>query len=121
MKRSPGSGGRTMSDLSSLRLVEVPQSAPPYDCQVHGARCPADADAAVVPAVLPTLPDLPAFADSPALPALPDGAGVAAAVGGGDRGGAGGGSAGPAAGPAGHRPGPGARPEPRPAAGRRAA
>ena len=30
--------------LSSLRLVKVPNAAPPYDCQVHGARCPAGAD-----------------------------------------------------------------------------
>ena len=36
-----------MPDLSSLRLVKVPSTAPPYDCQVHGARCPAGAD--VVP------------------------------------------------------------------------
>ncbi|MGH3288936.1 MAG: Rv3235 family protein [Streptosporangiaceae bacterium] len=33
-----------MPDLSSLRLVKVPPTAPPYDCQVHGARCPAGAD-----------------------------------------------------------------------------
>jgi hypothetical protein len=25
----------------SLRLVQVPQAAPPYDCQAHGAGCPA--------------------------------------------------------------------------------
>ena len=23
-----------------LRLVKVPDAAPPYDCPVHGARCP---------------------------------------------------------------------------------
>ena len=27
--------------LVNLRLVKVPDAAPPYDCQVHGARCPA--------------------------------------------------------------------------------
>jgi Family of unknown function (DUF6459) len=27
--------------LVSLRLVKVPDAVPPYDCQVHGARCPA--------------------------------------------------------------------------------
>lgn len=42
-----------MSDLSSLRLVTVPQAAPPYDCQEHGARCPAGEDAAPVISVLP--------------------------------------------------------------------
>ena len=25
----------------SLRLVKVPDAAPPYDCEAHGARCPA--------------------------------------------------------------------------------
>src|ERR1700687_1360354 len=39
-KRSPDLEGETMPDLSSLRLVKVPSTAPPYDCQVHGARCP---------------------------------------------------------------------------------
>jgi len=38
--------------LSSLRLVKVPHAAPPYDCQIHGARCPAGADDPIVgPAV----------------------------------------------------------------------
>jgi len=27
--------------LADLRLVKVPDAAPPYDCQVHGTRCPA--------------------------------------------------------------------------------
>lgn len=51
-----------MPDLSSPRLVKVPSTAPPYDCQVHGARCPAGAD--VVPAVpvLPVAPISPAAA-----------------------------------------------------------
>jgi hypothetical protein len=61
-----------MPDLSSLRLVKVPPTAPPYDCQVHGARCPAGAD--VVPGieetpaapVLPVAPLLAAAAVSPA-------------------------------------------------------
>jgi hypothetical protein len=35
-----------MPELSALRginprLVKVPDAAPPYDCQIHGARCPA--------------------------------------------------------------------------------
>ncbi len=34
--------------LSSLRLVKVPHAAPPYDCQIHGARCPASADGPIV-------------------------------------------------------------------------
>ena len=61
-KRSPDLEGGTMPDLSSPRLVKVPSTAPPYDCQVHGARCPAGAD--VVPAVpvLPVAPISPAAA-----------------------------------------------------------
>jgi Family of unknown function (DUF6459) len=51
-----------MPDLSSLRLVKVPPTAPPYDCQVHGARCPAGAD--VVPGVeeAPAVPVAPVAA-----------------------------------------------------------
>jgi Family of unknown function (DUF6459) len=26
--------------LTNLRLVKVPDAAPPYDCQIHGAQCP---------------------------------------------------------------------------------
>jgi Family of unknown function (DUF6459) len=38
--------GETMPEPSALHLVDlhlvkVPDAAPPYDCQVHGARCPA--------------------------------------------------------------------------------
>jgi Family of unknown function (DUF6459) len=28
-----------MPELPALRLVEVPDAAPPYDCPIHGARC----------------------------------------------------------------------------------
>jgi hypothetical protein len=28
-------------DLTELRLVKVPDTAPPYDCETHGANCPA--------------------------------------------------------------------------------
>jgi Family of unknown function (DUF6459) len=31
----------------NVRLVKVPDAAPPYDCQVHGAQCPAPAGQAV--------------------------------------------------------------------------
>jgi len=51
-----------MPDLSSLRLVKVPPTAPPYDCQVHGARCPAGAD------VVPGIEETPA---APVLPVAP--------------------------------------------------
>jgi hypothetical protein len=75
MKRSPDLEGGTMPDLSSLRLVKVPATAPPYDCQVHGARCPAGTD--LVPGVeqAPAAPVLPA---APASAAAADP--VAAAV-----------------------------------------
>jgi hypothetical protein len=39
-----------MPELSALRLVRVPDAAPPYDCQIHGARCPAYAAGQTVPA-----------------------------------------------------------------------
>jgi uncharacterized protein DUF6459 len=59
-----------MPDLSSLRLVKVPSTAPPYDCQVHGARCPAGSDVPAVPVlpvpVLPVAPISRAAAVSPA-------------------------------------------------------
>jgi len=48
-----------MPDLSSLRLVKVPPTAPPYDCPVHGARCPAGAD------------DVPGVEEAPAAPVVP--------------------------------------------------
>jgi Family of unknown function (DUF6459) len=38
-----------MPELPALRLVKVPEAAPPYDCPVHGARCAAHS-AAVEPA-----------------------------------------------------------------------
>jgi hypothetical protein len=34
-------GGNMASiDLAALRLVKVPDAAPPYDCEAHGASCP---------------------------------------------------------------------------------
>jgi hypothetical protein len=75
MKRSPDLEGGTMPDLSSLRLVKVPPTAPPYDCQVHGARCPAGAD------LVPGVEEAPAASALPAAPALAAAADpVAAAV-----------------------------------------
>jgi Family of unknown function (DUF6459) len=52
-----------MPDVSSPRLVKVPATAPPYDCQVHGARCPAD--------LVPGAGEAPAAAVSPVAPVLP--------------------------------------------------
>jgi hypothetical protein len=48
-----------MPELSSLRLVKVPPTAPPYDCQVHGARCPAGADVVLGVEETPAVPVLP--------------------------------------------------------------
>jgi len=36
--------------LVNLRLVEVPDPAPPYDCQIHGPRCPARVADQAIPA-----------------------------------------------------------------------
>jgi hypothetical protein len=63
-----------MPDLSSLRLVKVPPTAPPYDCQVHGARCPAGAD------VVPGVEETPAVSVLPVAPVLPTVPVLAAAV-----------------------------------------
>ena len=63
-----------MPDLSSLRLVKVPPTAPPYDCQVHGARCPAGAD------VVPAVEEAPAAAVWPGAAVLPAAAVLAAAA-----------------------------------------
>ena len=49
--------------LVNLRLVKVPDAAPPYDCQTHGARC---AGQTVVPAA-----DVPPAALAPPPPARP--------------------------------------------------
>jgi hypothetical protein len=54
-----------MPDLSSLRLVKVPHAAPPYDCQIHGARCPAGEDVVAAPS-----PGEPG-AEAAGLPAFP--------------------------------------------------
>jgi Family of unknown function (DUF6459) len=73
-----------MPDLSSPRLVKVPSTAPPYDCQVHGARCPAD--------LVPGAEEAPATAASSGAPVLAAAPALAAA------------SASAAAGPVGARP-----------------
>ena len=62
-----------MPDLSPLRLVKVPSTAPPYDCQVHGAWCPSGAD-------VPAGPVLPVAAVSPAAAVSQRSAGPAAAA-----------------------------------------
>ena len=71
-----------MPDLSSPRLVKVPSTAPPYDCQVHGARCPADlvpgAGEAPAAAVLPGAAVLPVPAVVPVLAAAPASAAASA-------------------------------------------
>jgi hypothetical protein len=65
--------------LSSLRLVKVPHAAPPYDCQIHGARCPAGADGPIVgPVVEVASAEQSGAAAPPAPPAPLTGAGGAA-------------------------------------------
>jgi hypothetical protein len=56
-----------MPDLAALRLVKVPDAAPPYDCPVHGAWCAA----AVEPAADAPAPALPGLPGWPALPGPP--------------------------------------------------
>jgi hypothetical protein len=62
----------------SVRLVEIPDAAPPYDCEAHGAGCPAARDQAAAAC-------LEAWtAEPPAAPAgaagVPDAAGPRAAL-----------------------------------------
>jgi len=58
--------------LVNLRLVEVPDAAPPYDCQIHGARCPARvADQSIPVAADMTLAERPAALALPATEADP--------------------------------------------------
>jgi hypothetical protein len=57
-----------MPELSALRLVKVPDAAPPFDCETHGARCPAHALTDTADAAEPAaLVRPPAFARPPAL------------------------------------------------------
>ena len=62
-----------MPELSALRgvnprLVKVPDAAPPYDCQIHGARCPARCPGQTVAATVDGAPAAlaPQLAASPA-------------------------------------------------------
>jgi Family of unknown function (DUF6459) len=54
-----------MPDLAALRLVKVPDAAPPYDCPIHGAWCAAGVEPAeqrvAAPPALPALPAVPAL------------------------------------------------------------
>jgi uncharacterized protein DUF6459 len=50
----------------NVRLVKVPDAAPPYDCQVHGAQCPGP----VGQTVAATVGVAPAGPERPAGPAL---------------------------------------------------
>jgi Family of unknown function (DUF6459) len=75
-------GARIEPGMLALRLATVPDGAPPYDCETHGAGCPAIRDAArTIPDArspapmaaarapsLPMAPSLPAAA--PTLPAV---------------------------------------------------
>ena len=54
--------------LSSLRLVKVPHAAPPYDCQIHGARCPAGADGPIVGPAVEVAPAEQSGAPAPPAP-----------------------------------------------------
>jgi hypothetical protein len=73
------------STWRSVQLIKIPDAAPPYDCETHGAACPlaresadwASSDA-VAPAV-PAVPAVPAGPAGPAGPETPGGAGATAA------------------------------------------
>lgn len=54
-----------MPELSALRLVKVPDAAPPFDCEIHGARCPVHAGGQAVAAEPTALVRPPALARPP--------------------------------------------------------
>jgi Family of unknown function (DUF6459) len=58
---------------ASVRLVEIPDAAPPYDCEIHGAGCPAARDQAGAA-------DLATVAEVPSAAAVPTAAVPTAAV-----------------------------------------
>jgi hypothetical protein len=64
-----------------LRLVTVPDTAPPYDCETHGAACPVGRDTAgantLQPTGQPPSSASPANSASPATRLAPDGQGAA--------------------------------------------
>jgi hypothetical protein len=64
------------STWRSVQLIEIPDAAPPYDCETHGAGCPAARDQAALVAsdVGPVAAAVPAGPD-----ASPGGAGATAA------------------------------------------
>ncbi len=41
---APATVAADLADLPELRLIAVPDAAPPYDCEIHGAVCPARRD-----------------------------------------------------------------------------
>ena len=51
--------------LGGLRLIEVPGDWPPYDCEVHGAACPAASEASVAFPCAGLDPDAPGGAQPP--------------------------------------------------------
>jgi hypothetical protein len=65
---------------ANVRLVKVPDAAPPYDCQVHGAQCPAPAGPAAAEPITGTAGAAPAGPVPRAGPAPPAGLALPAAV-----------------------------------------
>ena len=65
----------------SVRLVEIPDAAPPYDCETHGADCPAARDQAGTADLFDPVaePRAAVLARMEALPGGAGGAGTAAA------------------------------------------
>jgi len=68
--------------LANVRLVKVPDAAPPYDCQVHGTRCPAGAGQAVTAGAEAAPAELtpPGEGAAPAAELTPPGEGAAEAA-----------------------------------------
>jgi hypothetical protein len=63
------------SEFPTVRLVDIPDAAPPYDCEAHGHACPAERDPG--PAAGPARPGGRDWAAGPAYPVQPGPAGLA--------------------------------------------
>ena len=86
------SGQRTSPESPAsfeLRLIAVPSGWPPYDCETHGAACPAARAAAVVDPHVSHQPTTLAEPPEPTAPGPAPGQSVAGSVASAEKGGAG--------------------------------
>jgi hypothetical protein len=71
-------GAMPLTTWRSVQLIEIPDAAPPYDCETHGARCPVARDQAEAAGLVASGAG-PRAAAPPGPEASPGGAGATAA------------------------------------------